>query len=189
MRQFLYTKVLCFFFCDTSESSLSFPVTPKKRQGSIESAFADKIDQEKALNLFYNFFIGDIVPAHLTDSKKCLAGPFQQVQHASPLLCSCGEALQLRVGHPEGEEVVSDCGQFWETGFPEREYAPFYVNFQNCLKVVWMDRFLWGHLSQYVFLMFLCTYNFFISVQSFQQLIPNTFISPFRFQNQQGYRT
>jgi hypothetical protein len=45
-----------FFFSDTSESSVSCPVTPKKRQGSIESAFADKFDQEKALNLFYNFF-------------------------------------------------------------------------------------------------------------------------------------
>ena len=28
----------------------------------------EKLDQKKALNLYYNFFIKDIVPAHLTDS-------------------------------------------------------------------------------------------------------------------------
>jgi hypothetical protein len=56
------------YFSDTSDASSSVPLTLKKRQGCIESAFEAKFNQEKALKLYYNFFIGDIVPAHLTDS-------------------------------------------------------------------------------------------------------------------------
>ncbi len=58
-----------FFFSDTPESGFSVPVMPKKRQGSIESAFANKLDQEQALKLYYKFFIGDNIPAHFTESQ------------------------------------------------------------------------------------------------------------------------
>jgi hypothetical protein len=43
--------------------------TSKRRQWSIESAFAEKLDQVKLLKLYYNFFIGDILPARITDSQ------------------------------------------------------------------------------------------------------------------------
>jgi hypothetical protein len=42
---------------------------PKKRQGSIESAFANKLDQEQALKLYYKYFIEDNIPAHFTESQ------------------------------------------------------------------------------------------------------------------------
>jgi hypothetical protein len=39
-------------------------------------------------------------------AEKCLAQHLQQVQHASPHFCCCGEAVQLRVGYVEGKEVI-----------------------------------------------------------------------------------
>jgi hypothetical protein len=44
-------------------------VSPKpKKQRSIEFAFKQKFNQEKALRLYYTFFIQDILPSHVTDS-------------------------------------------------------------------------------------------------------------------------
>jgi len=89
-------KIICFPSSDNPEGS---PRTPKRRQWSIESAFAEKLDQEKALKLYYNYFIGDIVPAHHTDSQN-----FRQfLCYLNPDFCV-----------PSRRKLSRDIGQFGE---------------------------------------------------------------------------
>lgn len=57
--------LIILFYSDTSPNH---PPAKKMRQNSIKTAFRDSIDQIKALKLYYNFFVEDIVPVHLTDS-------------------------------------------------------------------------------------------------------------------------
>jgi hypothetical protein len=81
--------------------------TPKRRQWSIESAFAVKLDQEKALKLYYNFFIGDIVPAHITDSQNlreflCYVAPDFSVPSRRKLTRDIGELGE------EAKGILSD---------------------------------------------------------------------------------
>ena len=86
-------------FFSSRDNPEGSPGTPKRRQWSIESAFAEKMDKEKALKLYYNFFIRDIVPARITDS-----------QNLRQFLCYV--ALDFNV--PSRRKFSRDIGQFGE---------------------------------------------------------------------------
>jgi hypothetical protein len=70
-----------------------------RRQSSIEAAFSVKMDQEKALKLYYNFFISSIVPAHITDS-----------EHLREFLCYAVPDFSV----PSRRKLSRDIGQLGE---------------------------------------------------------------------------
>ena len=70
-----------------------------RRQSSIEAALSVKVDQEKALKLYYNFFISSIVPAHITDS-----------QNLREFLCYVAPDFSV----PSRRKLTRDIGQLGE---------------------------------------------------------------------------